>query len=78
MAQNQDLRQTGAHIVVVTDVLDLIKDFSQYSKPVHSVLEVVKKLLIHVQIAMVKEINKPQKKYQLLFQRELTMGQELD
>ena len=55
--------QIDVHIVVEMDELDQIKVFLLYNKHVHNVLAVERKLQIHAQIVMDKEINKQQKKY---------------
>ena len=62
MDLNQALVQIDVLIVEEMEEFVLIKVFLQFNKLVHNVLEVVKKLLIHAQIVMDKEINKQSKK----------------
>ena len=69
MVQNLVIIQIDVHIVEEMAEYVLIKVFLQFNKHVLNVQEVVKKLLIHVQIVMDKETNKHQKKYLLLFQK---------
>ena len=76
MVPNLELAQTDVLIVVVMGEYDLIKDFLLFNKLVHSVQAVGRKLLILVQIVMVREINKLQKKYLLQFQKVLMMEPE--
>ena len=64
MDLNLDLVPISALIVVEMEEFVLTKVFLQFNKHVHSVQEVVKRLLTHAQIVMDKEINKLQKKYQ--------------
>ena len=67
MDLNLVIAQTGVLIVVETEEYVQIKVFLQYNKLVLNVLVVEKKLPILVMIVMDKEINKPQKKYLLLY-----------
>ena len=53
-AQNQDIQQIDVLTVVEMEKLDLIKDFLLYNKHVRNVMEVEKKLRIHVTNVMVK------------------------
>ena len=78
MVQDQALLLTHVHIVVVTGKYDLTRVFLLFNKPVLNVMELEKKSQTLVTIVMVKEKLKHQKKYQLLFQGELMMVQELD
>ena len=64
MDQNQDIILIDAHTVVEMEEFDQIKVFLLFNKHAHNVLVVGKKLLIHVMIVTVKEINNLQKKYQ--------------
>ena len=63
MAQNQDQVQIDALIVEEMEEYVQTKVFSLYNKLVHSVLEMEKKLQIHVQTVVAKEINKFLKKF---------------
>ena len=63
MVLSQVTRQIDAHIVEEMVELDLTKVFLLFNKPVHSVMETVKKLPTLVMIVMVKVKNKHQKKY---------------
>ena len=63
MVLNQAQVQTDVPIVEEMEELDLIKVSLQFNKLVLSVQEVVKRLPIHVEIVMDKEINKQTKKY---------------
>ena len=77
MVLNQAQVQIDVPIVEGMEELDQIKDSLQFNKLVLSVQEVVKRLPIHVEIVTDKEINKLQKKYLLLFQKESMMELEL-
>ena len=63
MVLNQAQVQIDVPIVEGMEELDPIKDSLQFNKLVLSVQEVVKRLPIHVEIVMGKEINKQTKKY---------------
>ena len=63
MVQNLVIVQTDVLTVAGMEELEQIKVFLQFNKLVLNVLEVEKKLQIHVMTAMVKETNKLQKKY---------------
>ena len=69
-----------AHVQCVEDMvkLDLAKDFLQFNKHVHNVLDRVKRLQTLATIAMVKENNKQPKDFQFQFQKVLMMEQEYD
>ena len=62
MAQDQALHLTHAHIVVVVERLDQIKDFLLFNKHVLSVMVMEKKLQTLVAIVTVKEKHRHQKK----------------
>ena len=77
MVQDLVLLLIHVLIVVVTVKYDQTKVFLQFNKPVLNVMVLEKKSLTLVPTAMAKEKLKPQKKYQLQFQEELMMVQEL-
>ena len=60
---NQVILQIDVHIVEVMGELDQTKVSSQFNKPVLNVMEMVRKSLILVAIAMVKVKSKHPRKY---------------
>ena len=64
MDQSLGIILIDALIVVEMEELDLIKVFLLFNKHALNVQEVVKKLLILVEIVVVKEIDRQQKKFQ--------------
>ena len=64
MVQNQDQHLIHALIVVVTEKLDLTKDFLPFNRRVLSVAVTERKSQTLVAIATVREKAKFQKKYQ--------------
>ena len=64
MDLNQDIILIDALIVVEMEGFALIKVFLLFNKRALSVQEVVKKLLILVEIVVAKEIDRQQKKFQ--------------
>ena len=64
MVQNQDQHLIHALIVVVTEKLDLTKDFLPFNRRVLNVTVMERKSQTLVAIVMVREKAKFQKKYQ--------------
>ena len=63
MDLSQVIQQTGAHIVEEVVELDLTKVFLLFNKHVLSVMEMVKKLQIHVMIVTARVKNKHLRKF---------------
>ena len=78
MDLNLVLAQIDAAIVVEAEKYDLIKASLRFNKLALNVQVLVKKLQIHALIVTAKVISKLQRRFPLLYLKELTTALELD